>query len=41
MPTIYLIGRHHKLVARMVGTRSWEQGSTRELLDYLIKAPVR
>jgi peroxiredoxin len=41
MPTVYLIGRDHKLVGRMVGTRSWEQGSTHELLDYLIKAPVR
>jgi peroxiredoxin len=41
VPTIYLIGRDHRLVARAVGTRSWEQGSTRELLDYLIKAPIR
>ena len=40
-PTIYLIGRDHKLVGRVAGTRSWNQGPTRELLDYLLKAPVR
>jgi len=40
-PTIYLIGRDHKLVGRVAGTRSWNHGPTRELLDYLLKAPVR
>lgn len=41
VPTIYLIGRDHKLVGRVTGTRSWEEGPTRELLDYLLKAPAR
>ena len=41
IPTIYLIGRDHKLVGRAVGTRSWEEGPTRALLDYLLKAPIR
>lgn len=40
-PTIYLIGRDHKLVGRVTGTRSWAEGPTRELLDYLLRAPVR
>ena len=40
-PTIYLIGRDHKLVGRVAGTRSWDQGPTRELLDYLLRAPAR
>jgi peroxiredoxin len=41
VPTIYLIGRDHKLVGRVTGTRSWAEGPTRELLDYLLKAPAR
>ena len=40
-PTTYLIGRDHKLVGRVTGTRSWAEGPTRELLDYLLRAPVR
>jgi peroxiredoxin len=40
-PTVYLIGRDHKLVGRVTGTRSWAEGPTRELLDYLLKAPAR
>ena len=40
-PTIYLIGRDHKLVGRVAGTRSWAEGPTRELLDYLLRAPAR
>lgn len=30
-----------KLVGRVTGTRSWVEGPTRELLDYLLKAPAR
>jgi peroxiredoxin len=41
VPTLYLIGRDHKLVGRVTGTRSWAEGPTRELLDYLLKAPAR
>ena len=41
VPTLYLIGRDHKLVGRVTGTRSWTEGPSRELLDYLLKAPVR
>lgn len=41
VPTSYLIGRDHKLVGRVSGTRSWAEGPTRELLDYLLKAPAR
>jgi len=40
VPTIYVIGRDHKLVGRVTGTRSWAEGPTRELLDYLLKAPA-
>ena len=39
VPTLYLIGRDHKLVGRVTGTRSWTEGPSRELLDYLLKAP--
>jgi len=40
-PTIYLIGLEHKLVGRVTGRGSWDQGPTRELLDYLLKAQAR
>ncbi len=40
-PTIYLIGRDHKLVGRVTGTRSRDPGRTRERLDYLLGAPAR
>jgi cytochrome oxidase Cu insertion factor (SCO1/SenC/PrrC family) len=39
--TAYLIGRDHKLVGRVQGTRGWDEGPTRELIDYLLKAPAR
>jgi peroxiredoxin len=41
VPTIYVIGRDHKLVGRLTGARSWDQGPTRELIDYLLKEPAR
>jgi len=40
-PTAYLIGRDHKLVGRAQGTRGWDESPTRELIDYLLKAPAR
>jgi thiol-disulfide isomerase/thioredoxin len=40
--TAYLIGRDHKLVVgRVQGTRGWDERPTRELIDYLLKAPAR
>lgn len=38
-PTIYLIGRDGRLVARASGTRDWEGPAGRALLDALIAAP--
>ncbi|HEY4908807.1 MAG TPA: TlpA disulfide reductase family protein [Methylomirabilota bacterium] len=40
-PTAYLIGRDHKLVGRVMGTRGWDGGASKELIDYLLKAPIR
>lgn len=40
-PTAYLIGRDHKLVGRVQGTRGWDESPTRELIDYLLKTPAR
>jgi peroxiredoxin len=40
-PTAYLIGRDHKLVGCVQGTRGWHESPTRELIDYLLKAPAR
>jgi peroxiredoxin len=40
-PTAYLIGRDHKLVGPVRGTRGWDESPTRELIDYLLKAPAR
>jgi len=40
-PTAYLIGRDHKLVGRVQGTRGWDERPPRELIDYLLKAPAR
>ena len=40
-PTAYLIGRDHKLVGRVQGTRGWDERPTGELIDYLLKAPAR
>ena len=40
-PTVYLIDRDHKLVGRATGTRPWDEHPTRELIEYLLKAPAR
>ena len=40
-PTAYLIGRDHKLVWRVQGTRGWDERPTRERIDYLLKVPAR
>ena len=40
-PTIYLIGRDGRLVARAAGTRAWDGPTGRALLDALVAAPVR
>jgi hypothetical protein len=37
-PTAFLIGRDHKLVGRVLGTRGWDEGPTRQLIEYLLKA---
>lgn len=29
----------HKLVGRGIGTRGWDEGPTRELIESLLKAP--
>lgn len=40
-PTAYLIGRDHRMVGRIMGTRGWDEGPTRELIDFLLRAPAR
>ena len=40
-PTAYLIGRDHRMVGRIMGTRGWDGGPIRELIDYLVAAPAR
>jgi thiol-disulfide isomerase/thioredoxin len=40
-PTIYLIGRDGRLVARAAGTREWESSAGRALLDALVAAPPK
>lgn len=40
-PTAYLIGRDHRMVGRILGTRGWDEGPTKELIDYLLDAPER
>lgn len=40
-PTAYLIGRDHRLVGRVMGTRAWDEGPSKDLIDYLLKAPIR
>src|SRR5262245_18373001 len=40
-PTAYLIGRNHRMVGRIMGTRVWDEGPTRELIDFLLRAPAR
>ncbi len=38
-PTAVLIGRDGKMVARAIGTREWNSGAGRRLLDALVAAP--
>ncbi len=40
-PTVVLIDRGGKMVARGVGTRSWDTGHGRALLDALVATPPR
>ncbi len=40
-PTAVLIGRDGKMVARAVGTRPWNSGAGRQLLDALVAVPDR
>jgi hypothetical protein len=36
-PTVYLIGRDGKLVAKAIGTKAWTSDQGRALLSYLVK----
>jgi hypothetical protein len=38
-PTVVLIGRDGKMVARALGPQTWTSGLARQLLDMLVKAP--
>ena len=40
-PTVVLIGRNGKMVARASGTRQWDTGPGRALLDALVAAPAQ
>ena len=40
-PTVYLIDREGRLVARGVGPRDWEQPAARSVLEALVGAPAR
>jgi peroxiredoxin len=40
IPTVYVIARDMRLVGRVSGTRAWDEGPERALLDYLVKAPA-
>ncbi len=40
IPTVYVIGRDMRLVGRVSGTRAWDEGPEKALLDYLVKAPA-
>jgi cytochrome c biogenesis protein CcmG/thiol:disulfide interchange protein DsbE len=39
-PTVVVIGRDGKMVARGSGARSWNTGAARQLLDALVGTPV-
>ena len=41
LPTVYVIGRDMRLVGRVAGTRAWDDGAEKALLDYLTKAVAR
>lgn len=38
-PTVVLIGRDGRMVGRVAGTRPWDSGPGRALLDALVAAP--
>lgn len=38
-PTVVLIGRDGKMIARAIGPQAWNKGSARQLLDLLVKTP--
>jgi len=40
IPTVYVIDRDMRLVGRASGTRAWDEGPEKALLDYLVKAPA-
>ncbi len=40
-PTVVLVGRDGKMVARAVGPRPWTTGAGRQLLDALTALPTR
>jgi hypothetical protein len=40
-PTAVLIGRDGRMVGRAIGTRPWDSGVGRQLLDALVAAPGR
>lgn len=40
-PTVFLIGRNGRLVARAAGNREWEGPAGRALLDALVAAPAK
>ncbi len=38
-PTVVLIGRDGRMIARAIGPRAWNDGLARRLLDLLVGAP--
>jgi hypothetical protein len=40
IPTVYVIDRDMRRVGRASGTRAWDEGPEKALLDYLVKAPA-
>ena len=38
-PTVVVIGREGKMIARAIGPQAWNSGRARQLLDMLVKAP--
>ena len=40
-PTVYVIDRHGRLIARMVGERDWSTPGVKRLLIEVLKQPVK
>ena len=38
-PTVYIVGKNGKMVARAIGPQAWNSGPARQLLDMLVTAP--